>query len=214
MLDTIQVMTDINNLVNHKEVNEDNFNFIKTTGVGYKFENERAFKVQAINLNRFQTKYNAILSLSQCKKVSDKIIELIGVIDNEIVDLKRIDIAIDSNIDFKEEFKFLLFFFELVKYRDKKSDKWYTINLNTLENNSIIQKGRSIEICFYDENEESNGRHLMKTRMEWRFKRISPKDYYLHFNKVIDNINNIENTIEHLKKIWQIGQLGYGIRKK
>ena len=90
--------------------------------------------------------------------------------------------------------------FELCTYTDKRADKWYTTNLNTLKNNTIKQMGRKLQIVFYDKADESNGRHLYNSRMEFRFLDISSADFKKHIDKLIELINSIEQNIELLDK--------------
>lgn len=56
-------------------------------------------------------------------------------------------------------------------------------------------KTLSIDICFFNKAEESKNRHYDNTRCEFRFLRVSNKNYEKHINKVTKMLSNLENSI-------------------
>lgn len=199
LIDTQKISVIADNLLDYNNFN-DTFPFVKNATVNDKIKSDGLYKSAVINANNYKGVYEPIHTKSEFLEVMKIIYNQIGVVDMENVDLNRIDIAIDSDMDYHQNFKKILFLFELVTNGENKNNKWYTTNLNTLKNNTVIIKGRSVEICFYDKAEESRGQHYANTRFEFRFKRISNKDYETHINKVKDIVENIDKAIPEVEK--------------
>ena len=199
LIDTIKIRTTCENLEDYSSLN-DKYSFVKKGSVHDEIRNGELYKTLVISANMKENKYKPILSMGNYIDALDDIYKRMGIKNNQCVELKRIDIAFDSSIDYSENFKKILFLFELITIDYAKSDKWYTTNLKTLKNNTVICNGRSVEICFYDKKEESLGNHFANTRFEFRFKRVSSKDFLVHINKVRRILDNIEDSIELLEK--------------
>lgn len=210
LIDTQKISVIADNLDNYNNFN-DTFPFVKNGTVNDKIKPDGLYKNAVINANNYKGVYEPIHTKTEFLEVMKMIYNQIGVKDMDNVDLNRIDIAVDSEINFKDNFKKILFMFELVTFGDKKADRWYTTNLKTLKNNTIILNGRSLEVCFYDKAEESGGKHYANTRFEFRFKRISSKEYDVHINKVKELVEVIDKVIpelegdvaERLIKLWE-----------
>lgn len=199
LIDTQKISVVAENLEDYRNF-DDSFPFVKNGTVNDKIKPDGLYKNAVINANNYKGVYEPLHTKTEFLEVMKIIYNQIGVKDMDKVDLNRIDIAVDSEMEFHPNFKKILFLFELVTVGENKNNKWYTTNLNTLKNNTVIVKGRSVEICFYDKAEESNGQHYANTRFEFRFKRISNKDYDVHINKVKEMVENIDKAIPELEK--------------
>lgn len=196
-IDTMQISIKENNFKILEIVTKDIFDFI--TPLKEKRIEDNVYKVLKFNLNELYGN-KLITGVSEHIKSLDISLEKIGVIDKMDYELDRVDISIDTDLEFKDNFKWFLFLFELVTYGNEKSDKWYTTNLKTLSNNTIILKDRSVEVCFYDKKEESNDKYLYNTRMEWRFKRAKNKDFNIYLDRLICRLDGLENAIDSLER--------------
>lgn len=199
LIDTVKLEVRSDNLHCYSKVTDD-YCFIKNGTVSDDIRQDGLYKRLVISPNMITGEYIPIFSINDFVNSMEEVFEIIGVIENDKINIRRIDIAVDLDIDYIESFKKILFLFELITLEDKKSDRWYTTNLNTLKNNSLISKGRSIEICFYNKKEESCQKHYAPTRFEFRFKRVSSKDYLMHINKVKKIVAKIEVSILRLEE--------------
>ena len=196
IIDTLQIKVKLLNVEDFTQINEEKFPFIKSRVV----DAEDGSMTIGMSLNRRKGHYNRLTTLSNHIEEFNQMVHDFNISNDADIELNRVDIAIDTNLDYYENFKFILYMFELITYSDKKSDKWYTTNLETLQENSTKQIGRKRDIVFYDKEDESKGRHLFNTRMEFRYKDLKSLDFIKHINKVIDLINSIEQNIELLDK--------------
>ncbi|APF22361.1 hypothetical protein [Clostridium butyricum] len=209
LIDTVKLEVQSNNLYCYESVTDD-YSFIKNGTVNDEIRQDGIYKKLVISPNMITGEYVPILSIDGFVNSMEEIFEIIGVVEIDKISMRRIDIAVDLDIDYIECFKKILFLFELITLEENKSDRWYTTNLNTLKSNSLILKGRSIEICFYNKKEESCGKHYAPTRFEFRFKRVSSKNYIIHINKVRNIVNTMdfsivkleENMTERLIVLW------------
>lgn len=196
IIDTMEIKLKLTNVEDLGKISIDNFEYIKSIRANL----EQTEMVISLSLNRRQGHYNRLTTLSENGEEFKAMLKELEVVIHEDVKLNRLDISIDTELNFDDNFKYFLYMFELCTYSDKRADKWYTTNLNTLKNNSIKQLGRKLQIVFYDKNDESNGRHLYNSRMEFRFLDISSSDFKKHIDKLITLINSIEQNIELLDK--------------
>ena len=196
IIDTMEIKLKLTNVQDLNRISIDNFEYIKSVRTNL----EKSEMIIALSLNRRQGHYNRLTTLSENGEEFKAMLKDFGVVIHEDVKLNRLDISIDTQLDFDDNFKYFLYMFELCTYTDKRADKWYTTNLNTLKNNTIKQMGRKLQVVFYDKNDESNGRHLYNSRMEFRFLDISSADFKKHIDKLTELINSIEQNIELLDK--------------
>lgn len=159
-------------------------------------------KTLIINLHKFSCdkEYKRINSLKEFKKLLEEVLQELRIVNREDIELKRMDIAIDTSLDFNQNFKFFLMLFDLYTFNNAKIDRWYTTNLDTLKKNTIIWKNSHYEVVFYDKKEESHGSHDYNTRMEFRFKRLSKMDFEKHIDKLTDNLKDLEENIPELEE--------------
>ena len=131
------------------------------------------------------------------------------------VNLSRVDVAFDSSdYEYQKDFKRMLFAYELMTIRNKKSSRWYTTNLNTLRNNSIKLYDSRFELEIYDKKDESKGTHPHNIRIEFRYKRLAKDvlDSEIYINKAIDKIKGMNGHLEMLEanmsdrliKLWEV----------
>lgn len=193
VIDTVAIKTDINNIKDFTKVNNDRYDFINR--IGDNFDNSE-MKLK-INLH---TKYGEcnINKLDINNKVLVESLESIGICDMDKVKLDRIDIALDTNdYDFNVDFKKLLFAFELLTVKRKKASRWYTTNLNTYKANTIKLYDSRYEVEIYNKSEESKGTHPYKTRIEFRYKRLT-KDIADTVDFVAKTLDTVEELDKHL----------------
>ena len=198
IIDTMEIKIELSNLNDFNKIELEQYGFVKSVRLDIK-EN-KSYVIIALSLNRVKGHYARINGLRAYNKTFVEVMGMFGVVIQEDIKLNRIDIAIDSELKFHDNFKYFLYMFELLSYSDKRADKWYTTNLDTLKNHTIKQLGRNLEIVFYDKECESKGRHLYNTRMEFRYKRLSSLDFEANLIKLVNFIKNIDVNINLLNK--------------
>ena len=210
IIDTIAIKTDINNVYDFTRINNENFDYIEK--LADNFENSK----MAIKVN-LHTRYGE-MTLDSLKKYNGAIAESlaeVGVMNLNDVELNRIDIALDTNnYTMQKDFKKMLFCYELLTIKHKKSDRWYTTNLNTLQRNTIKLYDSRFELEIYDKAKASNGVHPYETRVEFRYKRLSKdlKDSEVYLHKVMEKISEMDgkllqledNMSKRLIKLWEM----------
>lgn len=200
IIDTMEIEIPLGNMSGEWDIEKiREYSFIKEARTKIDVNGE-CFAIMVVNLNKIRGHYARIESLGEYKNTFNEVLGILEVIDKEMVELNRLDVAIDSKKDFHNNFKYFLYLFELMAYSDKRADKWYTTNLNTLKNNTIKQIGRSLEVSFYDKEDESNSRHLYNARMEFRFKRLNKMCFEDNVQKVLDMLKVVESNVEPLNK--------------
>lgn len=128
VIGTIAIRTDINNVKDFTVVNNENYEYInKLTD---SFDNSQM--TLKVNLH---TTYGE-MTLDNVKKFNTALEESLsdmGVIEMSNVELTRVDIALDTNnYTMQQDFKRMLFCYELLTIKHKRDDRWYTTDLNTL----------------------------------------------------------------------------------
>lgn len=197
VIDTLAVKTDINNLEDFTRVNKENYEYIERLSDDFN-NSQMALKV---NLH---TRYGE-MTLDSVKKFNNALEESlaeIGVIEMDNVELNRVDVALDTNsYTMQKDFKKMLFAYELLTIKHKKSDRWYTTNLNTLERNTIKLYDSRFELEIYDKAKASNGMHPYSTRVEFRYKRLSKDlaDSEVYLCKVADKIKEMDGKLLQLE---------------
>lgn len=198
VIDTIAAKVDINNLNDFTIVSNDNYDYIER--LSDSFDNSQMTlkvnlhtKYGEMTLNSFK-KYNSALNSS----LAD-----VGVLNLNEVELTRVDIALDTNsYTMQKDFKRMLFAYELLTIKHKKSDRWYTTNLNTLERNTIKLYDSRFELEIYDKCKASNNMHPFSTRVEFRYKRLNKdlKESDVYLNKVMDKIKEMDGKLLQLEE--------------
>lgn len=209
VIDTIAIRTDINNVNDFTVVNNENYEYInKLTD---SFDNSQM--TLKVNLH---TRYGEMV-LDNVKKFNTALEESLsdmGVIEMSNVELTRVDIALDTNnYTMQQDFKRMLFCYELLTIKHKRDDRWYTTDLNTLQRNTIKLYGDRFELEIYDKAKASNNMHPFSTRIEFRYKRLSKDlaDNEIYLKKTIDKVNEMngkllqleENMSKRLIKLYQ-----------
>lgn len=200
IIDTLQIRVQIENLDDFTIVNREGFKYLKK-GINTNINKQQMLIPMTLH-KRENKDYKRLKTLTEHKEQFDLMLEDLRVDDKSKVELSRIDIAIDTKVDYYENFKFISYMLELVGYDERwhKSDRWKTTNMKTLKENSIRQADRKREIVFYDKNSQSKGLDFYNTRMEFRFKDTTSKDWGLHIDKVIKLISNMDKNIEGLSQ--------------
>ena len=198
VIDTIAIKTDINNTMDFTMINNDNFEYIERLSDNFS-NSEMTLKV---NLH---TTYGE-MTLDTMKKFNNALeesMEEVGIINKDNVELNRVDIALDTNnYTMQQDFKRMLFAYELLTIKHKKSDRWYTTNLNTLQRNTIKLYDSRFELEIYDKAKASNGIHPYSTRVEFRYKRLNKDiaDTEIYLDKVLDKIGEMDGKLAQLEE--------------
>lgn len=161
---------------------------------------EKGNKIVKINPHMITGKYKKVEGLKDLKNIMREVLEQLSVINQDKVKLNRIDIAIDNNLNFNDNFKLFLMFFDLYTFKKSNKDRWYTTNLDNLDRTTIIYKNTNLEVVFYDKKGESGGNHDFETRMEVRFKRLSKMDFEKNLDKLIESLKDLEEKIPQLEE--------------
>ena len=198
IIDTIAIRTDINNVKDFTRVNNENYEYInKLTD---SFDNSQM--TLKVNLH---TRYGEMV-LDNVKKFNTALEESLndmGVIEMSNVELTRVDIALDTNnYTMQQDFKRMLFCYELLTIKHKRDDRWYTTDLNTLQRNTIKLYGDRFELEIYDKAKASNYMHPYSTRIEFRYKRLSKDlaDNEIYLKKTIDKIEEMDGKLLQLEE--------------
>lgn len=198
VIDTIAIRTDINNVNDFTVVNNENYEYInKLTD---SFDNSQM--TLKVNLH---TKFGEMV-LDNVKKFNTALEESLsemGVVEMSNVELTRVDIALDTNnYTMQQDFKKMLFCYELLTIKHKRDDRWYTTDLNTLQRNTIKLFGDRFELEIYDKAKASNNMHPFSTRIEFRYKRLSKDlaDNEIYLKKTIDKIEEMDGKLLQLEE--------------
>ena len=198
VIDTIAIRTDINNVNDFTVVNNDNYEYINK--LSDSFDNSQM--TLKVNLH---TKYGEMV-LDNVKKFNTALEESLndmGVVEMSNVELTRVDIALDTNnYTMQQDFKRMLFCYELLTIKHKRDDRWYTTDLNTLQRNTIKLYGDRFELEIYDKAKASNNMHPYSTRIEFRYKRLSKDlaDNEIYLKKTIDKVNEMDGKLLQLEE--------------
>lgn len=198
VIDTIAIRTDINNVNDFTVVNNENYEYINK--LSDSFDNSQM--TLKVNLH---TKYGEMV-LDNVKKFNTALEESLnemGVVEMSNVELTRVDIALDTNnYTMQQDFKRMLFCYELLTIKHKRDDRWYTTDLNTLQRNTIKLFGDRFELEIYDKAKASNNMHPFSTRIEFRYKRLSKDlaDNEIYLKKTIDKVNEMDGKLLQLEE--------------
>lgn len=197
VVDTVAVKVDINNLNDFTIVSNDNYDYIER--LSDSFDNSKmSLKVNLHN------KYGE-MTLNSVKKYNKATVESladVGVLNVNEVELNRIDVALDTNsYTMQKDFKKMLFAYELLTIKHKKSDRWYTTNLNTLQRNTIKLYDSRFELEIYDKAKASNNMHPYQTRIEFRYKRLNKdlKESDVYLDKVAEKVKEMDGKLLQLE---------------
>lgn len=198
IIDTIAIRTDINNVKDFTRVNNENYEYINK--LSDSFDNSQM--TLKVNLH---TRYGEMV-LDNVKKFNTALEESLsdmGVIEMSNVELTRVDIALDTNnYTMQQDFKRMLFCYELLTIKHKRDDRWYTTDLNTLQRNTIKLFGDRFELEIYDKAKASNNMHPYSTRIEFRYKRLNKDiaDNEIYLKKTIDKIEEMDGKLLQLEE--------------
>lgn len=197
VIDTIAIRTDINNVEDFTRVNNENYEYINK--LYDSFDNSQM--TLKVNLH---TKFGEMV-LDNVKKYNSALnssLAELGVLNLNEVELNRIDIALDTNdYTMQKDFKKMLFAYELLTIKHKKSDRWYTTNLNTLERNTIKLYDSRFELEIYNKAKVSNNMHPYQTRIEFRYKRLNKdlKESDVYLDKVAEKVKEMDGKLLQLE---------------
>ena len=198
IIDTLEIKTGINNInyTDMEEIQEDN-RVIKKPRL-----NSDSNILIPLSFNRAKGRYGRLESLKELKQdMEDYLMQILGVEVMEDIKLNRIDIAVDSDLDFQDNFKYLLYMYSLILHSDKYANSWTTISHKDYKPNTLHSKSTQMDIVFYDKNNESQGKAPYNTRMEFRAKNLSTMDFTKHIDRIIDRIKEMDINIPMLNRV-------------
>lgn len=152
--------------------------------------NRVAFKT---NVNNKPNPELSVKTLSEHKVKMELVYSDIGTTAEGLIH-NRVDIAIDSDIDFNENLKYFSYLFDLLIYPAKTKNNIEFIDHNTLEHNALSSRQNRFELMVYDKAKESK-MSKFSTRMEFRYKRLESPNYETPFKKLLDRIGCMESNI-------------------
>lgn len=126
------------------------------------------------------------------------IAERIGVTKMDI-DVNRMDISVDSNLNYADYKKFHLYLFELITYRESHNKKILCTSLDSYRDNNIYLNSRDLKLAIYDKGYESKGEHPYSTRIEFRWIRYTSLETDKMAKRVINKLKDIESNNEELE---------------
>lgn len=126
------------------------------------------------------------------------IAERIGVTKMDI-DVNRMDISVDSNLNYADYKKFHLYLFELITYRESHNKKILCTSLDSYKDNNIYLNSRDLKLAIYDKGYESKGEHPYSTRIEFRWIRYTSLETDKMAKRVINKLKDIENNNTELE---------------
>lgn len=126
------------------------------------------------------------------------IAERIGVTKMDI-DVNRMDISIDSNLNYEDYKKFHLYLFELITYKESHNKKILCTSLESYKDNNIYLNSRDLKLSIYNKGFESKGEHPYSTRIEFRWIRYASLETDKMAKRVINRLKDIENNNAELE---------------
>lgn len=126
------------------------------------------------------------------------IAERIGVTKMDI-DVNRMDISVDSNLNYADYKKFHLYLFELITYRESHNKKILCTSLDSYKDNNIYLNSRDLKLAIYDKGYESKGEHPYSTRIEFRWIRYTSLETDKMAKRVINKLKDIESNNAELE---------------
>lgn len=126
------------------------------------------------------------------------IAERIGVTKMDI-DVNRMDISIDSNLNYEDYKKFHLYLFELITYKESHNKKILCTSLESYKDNNIYLNSRDLKLSIYNKGFESKGEHPYSTRIEFRWIRYASLETDKMAKRVINRLKDIENNNTELE---------------
>ncbi|MDU3629716.1 MAG: hypothetical protein E7F99_19165 [Bacteroides caccae] len=126
------------------------------------------------------------------------IAERIGVTKMDI-DVNRMDISVDSNLNYADYKKFHLYLFELITYRESHNKKILCTSLDSYKDNNIYLNSRDLKLAIYDKGYESKGEHPYSTRIEFRWIRYTSLETDKMAKRVINKLKDIESNNTELE---------------
>lgn len=128
----------------------------------------------------------------------ETIAERIGVTKMDI-DVNRMDISIDSNLNYEDYKKFHLYLFELITYKESHNKKILCTSLESYKDNNIYLNSRDLKLSIYNKGFESKGEHPYSTRIEFRWIRYASLETDKMAKRVINKLKDIENNNAELE---------------
>lgn len=143
--------------------------------------------------------YKKTNSRNNINKAIEEIAGKIGVTKMDI-EVNRMDISLDSNLNYEDYMKFHLYLFELITYKESHNKKILCTSLDSYKDNNIYLNSRDLKLAIYNKGYESKGTHPYSTRIEFRWIRYASLDTEKMAKKVIDRLKGIEENNEGLEE--------------
>lgn len=155
------------------------------------------------NPNNYSKNYKLNVSISETNEILKNMMAALTVIDINVVNYSRVDVATDIAIPFADISKFLELIHKCIGIASKFKDVKYKriTDTTTQETESYVLKSNMLEVEFYDKHKESKKIAPYPTRLEIRFLRIKSKDLTLHINNAIKLWREVPANLEKAEEI-------------
>lgn len=163
--------------------------------------NEKAELKCKLNPNNLHYAYDTEYKLSKTKENINELLNLITVINKDEVEMNRIDICTDVNVNYTENIKLLDLLHRCLVANFKNGKGWDTIDKKDLEKSNLRFANRSFNIEFYDKKKESDNTSLYDTRLEIRALRVKSQSYEFHIDRCIDLYKATANNLKKVEKM-------------
>lgn len=202
-VDTIQVSTQTNNVESVEEWYGDKGfikeNTTKTT------EKDGIKKISSVlHPSRTGARYNTneeVYTYSYYARVKKHMFKELTVINSQEVKLDRMDICLDTSIDFKTLYKLSNAITGLYAL-EKKADKvWKNVNFWNERTNGFNVAKQGFGLAIYDKEEESGGRHPYKTRIEFKFMKLGNVAEAKKIDELVKMLDRLSDNLEMLENI-------------
>lgn len=193
VVDTVQLSALKEDITHYGYIEADNVGYIKAS------ENVRAKD----NYSRLKMSpkhyigYDNTNSRTKLERATMDILDKIGV-HKENIEVDRVDISIDSPLNYDDSFKLHLYLFELITFKEKNRGKIICTSLDNYRDNNIYLNSRDLKLSIYNKALESEGLHKYDTRMEFRWCRYASLDTKKLAEKTLSKLKDIEANDDEL----------------
>lgn len=202
-VDTIQVTTAANNVINIEEWYGGK-SFVKENSA--KLTEKEGIKRITVVLHpsRMGARYDAsdeMYRYSSYRKMKKQMLKELTVVLPADVKLDRMDICLDTSKGFKEMYKLSNAITGLYAL-EKKADKvWKNVDYWSERTNGFNVAKQCFGLTIYDKELESGGRHPYKTRVEFKFTKLGNVEEVKKIDELITLFDRLADNLEMLESI-------------
>lgn len=145
--------------------------------------------------------YNYVYDTPTLSETHERIegsMSVLTVINQSEVNINRIDICTDVKLDFNDNFKFIHYIHECIRFHmnDKKSGIRKNDNYDDDDMTNVRAYNSSKEIEFYNKKKQMGDSSLFDTRFEIRYKRVSNQSLAHYIDESIRLWQTVPQAIE------------------